>query len=80
MGSVSICVISELGIIRCLPLGVEHVVLLEDFGDDGNGGVDGVRDNKNKRFGGCGGDACREVTNNTCVDLGRQDRVSHDEG
>ena len=51
-------------------------MLLEYFGDDRDGGVDGVGDDQDKRFGRCFGDACGEVTNDTSVDLDRGVNVS----
>lgn len=54
-----------------LPLGVENTLLLEDFGDDRDGGVDWVGDDENERLGGGRGDACGQVSDDACVDLQR---------
>lgn len=43
--------------------GVIYTGLLEDSGDDGNGGVDGVRDDKDVGLGGDTGDGSSEVAN-----------------
>lgn len=44
-------------------------MLLEYFGDDRDGGVDGVRDHENKCLGGVLRNTGRKVANNTSVDL-----------
>lgn len=50
-------------------LGVEDTMLLEDLDNDGDGGVDGVRDDKHGCVGGSGRDACREIAHDARVDL-----------
>ena len=44
-------------------------MLLEYFGDDRDGGVDGVRDHEDKCLGGVLRNTGRKVANNTSVDL-----------
>lgn len=56
-------------IARYAPLRVEHAVLLEYLGNDGNGGVHGVGDNKNERLRRGRRDTGGQVADNTCVDL-----------
>lgn len=50
-------------------LGVEDVVLLQDLGGNGDGGVDGVGDDEHKGVGGVLGDTGDEVSDDTGVDL-----------
>ena len=54
---------------RRAPLRVEDAVLLEDLRNDGNGGVDGVRDDQDERLRCCGRDTGSKITNDTGVDL-----------
>ena len=52
-----------------VPLRVEDTVLLEDFGDNWNGGVDRVRDYKNESLGATQGDSGGKIADDTSVDL-----------
>jgi len=60
-------------IIKCgrpvVPLRVEDTVLLEDFGDDWNGGIDRVRNHKHEGLGAGQGDPGSEIADDTGVDL-----------
>ena len=52
------------------PPGVEGTKLLEDLSDDGNGGVDGVGNNKDEGIGGGLSNACCQILDDTSIDLG----------
>ena len=54
------------------PLGVEGTELLEDLSDDGNGGVDGVGNNKDEGIGGGLSNACCQILDDTGIDLEEQ--------
>ena len=51
------------------PLWVEGTVLLEDFGDDWNGGVDRVGDHKDESLGATQGNSGSKIADDTSVDL-----------
>ena len=52
-----------------VPLGVVGALLLENLGNDGDGGVDRVRDDKNKGLGRVLSNANSNVVNDTGIDL-----------
>jgi hypothetical protein len=52
-----------------VPLGVENAMFLEDLGDDGDCGVDGVGDDKDECLGSRRGDTNGQVMYDACVDL-----------
>lgn len=52
-----------------IPLRIKDAVLLEDFGDNWNGGVHRVRNHKDESLGAGLGNPGGEITNNTGVDL-----------
>lgn len=47
-------------------------MLLKNLYDNGDGGVDGVRDNQDESLGRSGRDASRKVTDNACVNLAQR--------
>lgn len=59
-----------------LPPGVVNALLLEDLGDDRDGRVDRVRDDKDKSLGRVLGNAYGNVTNDTGVDLCERQSLS----
>jgi hypothetical protein len=52
-----------------VPLGVKDTVLLENFGDNWNGGVDRVRNHQDESLGAGLGDASSKIADDTSVDL-----------
>lgn len=52
-----------------LPFRVEDAVLLENFGNYGHGGVDGVGNNENEGLGSMGGNTGSKIANNASVNL-----------
>ena len=50
-------------------LGVENTGVLEDLGGNGDGGVDGVGDDKDESLGAVLGDTLDQITDNAGVDL-----------
>jgi hypothetical protein len=53
----------------CQPLGIKDTMLLEDFGDDWDGGVYWIRDDEDKRFGSRSCDSGCQITDDACIDL-----------
>lgn len=51
------------------PLRIENTLLLENLGDNGDGGIYWVGDDKDESLGCALGDADGKVTYDTCVDL-----------
>lgn len=51
------------------PLRVKDTMLLEDFGDNGDGGVDRIRNHKDESLGAGQGDTSCEVADNASVYL-----------
>ena len=58
-----------MGFRRYLPLRVKHIMLLEDLGNNRNGGIDGIRDDQDESFWCKLGDASRKVSDDARVDL-----------
>ena len=58
------------------PLRIKDTVLLEDLGDDGDGRVNGVGDDKDERLWRALRDTGGEVADDACVDLDEMRRVS----
>ena len=58
-----------MGVCPIVPLRVEDAVLLENFGDNWDGGVDWVRDNKDESLGTTQGDSSGKIADDTSVYL-----------
>lgn len=56
-----------------IPFWVKDIVLFEDFGNDGDGGVYRVGDNEHKCLRGCGGNSRSEVPDDPGIDLSARD-------
>jgi hypothetical protein len=52
-----------------VPLSIKDAVLLENFGNNGNGGVNWVGDHENEGIGGSGGNSGRQAFDDASVDL-----------
>jgi len=58
-----------LGTEAIVPLRVENSSFLEDLSNDGNGGVDRIRNNENKCLRSCRGDTKGQIMDDTSIDL-----------
>jgi len=58
-----------MGVCQIVPLWVENTVLLEDFGDNWNSGVDRVGYHKDESLGAVQGDSSSKIADDTGVDL-----------
>jgi hypothetical protein len=52
-----------------VPLRVENSSFLEDLSNNGDGGIDRIRNNENKCFRSCRGDANGQIMDDTSIDL-----------
>ena len=58
-----------LGTEAIVPLRVENSSFLEDLSNNGNGGVDRIRNNENKCLRSCRGDTNGQIMDDTSIDL-----------
>jgi hypothetical protein len=54
---------------RVVPLRVENSSFLEDLSNNGDGGIDRIRNNENKCFRSCRGDTNGQIIDDTSIDL-----------
>lgn len=52
-----------------IPLRVENSSFLEDLSNNGDGGIDRIRNNENKCFRSCRGDTNGQIIDDTSIDL-----------
>ena len=52
-----------------VPLRIENSSFLEDLSNNGDGGIDRIRNNENKCLGSCRGDTNGQIMDDTSIDL-----------